>query len=93
MKQPKTHPDWCNQARCHAHLHQLGEHRSEPLSINPGRPGGRLVATRVQTGQRHYLEITVVAPLLAPAETGRAVTAQLVLDGLTYALTRAIGPA
>lgn len=87
----RAHPEWCNEDRCHAGLHQLGEHRSAPHTIR-GADGAQVVATRVQTAQgRHWLEMTVTAPLTAPTESGRARVAQLVIDGLVTAVTRALG--
>ncbi len=85
------HPEWCHAARCHAGLHKLGEHRSEPLTVGGGLDGGRIVATRVlTTGGRHWLEMRVVAPLAAPTEPARSHTARRVLDGLVGALNRAL---
>lgn len=87
----RSHPEWCYQARCKAHLHQFGEHRSEPITV-VGAGGARIVATRVQlVSGRHWLEMTVNAPLTAPTEAGRAGIAQRVIDGLLYAVTCAIG--
>lgn len=85
------HPNWCHAARCHAGLHSLGEHRSEPLAVGVGLEGGRIVATRVMTsGGRHWLEMRVTAPLAAPTEPARSHTARRLLDGLIGALNRAL---
>lgn len=86
-----AHPSWCHRARCRAGLHQLGEHRSEPISVVAGR--SRLVATRVltvgdQRDESHWLELLLVVPLAGVDERARSGLARRILDGLAVTTTR-----
>lgn len=86
----RPHPDWCHQTRCDADLHQLGEHRSEPITIL-GAAGARLIATRIQSqGARHWLELRVVVPLDRASEPRRAGLAHLIMHDLVASVTRTL---
>jgi hypothetical protein len=61
-----THPDWC--ARGHRCSTQLGEHRSEPITVRTRY--GLLILTRVRQRGRDRLELRTVVDL--PAEPVRA---------------------
>jgi hypothetical protein len=58
VRTPTGHTDWCSRD----HRCGVNEHRS-PSQIVDGAVGGRAVITRVQAGNREYVEVSARIPL------------------------------